>query len=230
MSEDERTKTLSQPQPDIYKLVKTLRKTPLVLTGIILQILKNWFKANSDQFKYVNNELESKLVIEPSFLWNPENCQNRPGLFVKRGGYSPKGMGKAGMGDLLKLGKNAEAQYTVLPACPLMIFCIGKMPGEVEELAWEASTVLIGMAPIIRKDFNFIGFDVDNVGEIGQVEEYKEFWTVPISITTRFAETWEVQQVAPVLKKVLVNAYSTLIGELEKGFSRGDYSSGSQNK
>ena len=221
---------MTQPNHQIYKLVKTIRKTPLVLSGIILQILKNWFKANSEQFKYDENPHDSKVVIEHSYLWAPENCQNRPGLYVKRGAYAPKGLARAGMDDLKKIGIDAERQYTVLPACSLAIFCVSKIPGEANKLAWEAAEVLIGMAPIIKRDFNFIAFDLESIGEVGIIEEFKEFFTIPLTISTKFAEAWQVQQIAPKLKKVLVNAYTTLIGELDRGYEDESYSSGRYGK
>jgi len=210
----------------IYDLTRKIRKTPLVLTGIVLQILRNWFRRNSEQFKYNDNDLESKVVIDPSFLWNPENCQNRPGIYIKRGGYIPKGMGKAGTDDLLKIGKHSDRQYIVLPVCPVLVFCISKIPGEVETLAWEASQLLISLSPIIKRDFNFTAFDVERIGEIGKLNKYKEFWTVPIQVTTKFAETWELEEATPILKDTLVNAIVELNGQLESEYGEGDYSSG----
>jgi len=210
----------------IYELTKGIRKTPLVLQGIVLSILKAWFAVNSEQFKYIpNDELQSKLVIDPSYKWNPENCQNRPGLYVKKQDYIPRGWGKTGMDDLLKVGKNADIQYNVLPVCPIIVFSVGKVPGEVDILAWEAAQVLLSLSPMIKRDFNFNAFDLERIGEIGIVTEHKEFWTVPISITTKFAEAWEVTQVAPILKETLINAYSILEGQLEKGYNTGKYSS-----
>jgi hypothetical protein len=207
----------------VYQLIKPLRKSPLILTGIILQVLRQWFANNSDQFKYTDEKVNSKIDISPSYNWEPDRTQSRPGLYIKRGTYMPKGMGRAGMEDLLRLNIKAESDYLVLPVCPVTVFCVGKLPGEVESLAWEAAQLLIAMSPYIKKDFNFLSFNVDQVGEIGQIEEYKEFWTVPIGIATSFSEDWRIKEAAPLLKRTLVDAYTTLIGVLDKPYGKDTY-------
>ena len=193
-----------------YKLITTLRKTPLVLQGIILQVLKNWFKLNSDQFKWSDNDLESRLVIEPMYQWNPENCQNRPGVYIRRLSYIPKGQGKAGMNDLLSIGKHSETQHLVLPVCPMGVVCVSKLPGEAEKLAWEISELFIALSPIIKRDFGFTDFNVDQISEISKMEESKEFWMVNIQLTLKFSEAWEIQEVTPVLKDILIQAYTNI--------------------
>ena len=135
------------------------------------------------------------------------------------------------MDDLKKINVDASSQYLIFPTCPFNIYCVSKLPGEAVKLGWEASTVLIAMSPIIKRDFKFSSFDVQNFGKVGKIDEYKDFWTVPISLMTAFWECWEISQVAPRLQDTLVNAYSIVHSELEKsyqepsdGYSDGGYS------
>ena len=138
----------------------------------------------------------------------------------------PKGLGRAGMDDKVSIGQYGDNVYMALPVCPLVVFPISRSKGEIELLCWEAASILIAMSPIIKRDFDFIGFDVENIGEVGQTEEYKEFWTAPIGIVTKFAEAWEITEEGNMLEKVLINAYTKLISDLEPGYGSENYGSG----
>lgn len=180
--------------------IDTIRKTPLVLTGIILEILKSYFQQMGSQFKYQVNELNSKLIIEPSFKWNPEQCQNRPGIFVKREDIT-FGDPRAGMDDLHTIYP-IQKKYATFGRSAWTIYCISKVPGEAEILSEKASDCLIAFAPLIRRDFRFISFGVSKIAPIGKMEESKEFWAVPIRLHSFFSESWDLSEEAVLIRDI----------------------------
>lgn len=207
-----------------YQLLKTIRKTPLVLSGIVLQLLRNWFSINGDQFKYIKDDpLVTKLDIDPFYDWTPEKCQNRPGIYIGIGDYYPRGMGRGGMNDLMNQNVNVN-QHIILPVCPYIVNIIGKVPGEVLKLSQEAFEVLMLFSPIIKQDFNFIDFYVEKISKIEKMEEYKEFWVSSIIIQTKSAEAWQLLEQGPKIKDVLINTYTDIFGKCEKTYQEGNYS------
>lgn len=191
-----------------------IRKTPLVLTGIVLEILKNWFKTNSEQFKYDENKLETRIVIESSYKFDPADCQNRPGIYVKLGAIQPKGRGRAGFDDVNSVYPDSVS-YTAISNGTLTVFCVSKLPGEVSQLAAEVEDVLLCFSPLIRDDFKFDIFDLASINEIGKIEESIEFWTIPIQMVFGFNETWVIKELGLKIKKILITVFATICGTKE---------------
>jgi hypothetical protein len=193
--------------------VQNLRKTTIVLTGIILEILKSYM-AQDDDWKYVwlpatdkrkiMDKVNSKIVIEPAYLFSPDICNNRPGVYVKRGDmtFGPR----AGMDDIYSTTSvSGSIKYVINANLNWIINCISKSPGEAEMLAMEISEVLICFAPIIRRDFKFDRFGVSVIGAVGQTEEYKEFFLVPIKLQGSYNEVWEISPEALPIQGIYNN-------------------------
>jgi hypothetical protein len=68
---------------------KTLPRTPLNMSGLLLTLLKQHFSYNSPQFKYSPNPIESRILLDLHQQWNPHNCDNYPGVYVKREAWQP---------------------------------------------------------------------------------------------------------------------------------------------
>jgi len=192
----------------IFSYQNKLSKNGFVIIGIFLEILKEWFSKNDTQFKYNSDPSKSKLVIEPSYEFKPELCQQRPGLFIKRGPIAPKGIGRSGTDDLLRYKEDASKEYLILSRSNILVMCISSLPGEAELLSWESCQLLIAMAPILKRDYNFIIFNVEQIGELNKMDEYKEFWLVPISVSLGYAEPWRIKELTPLLNQVLVNTFT----------------------
>lgn len=184
------------------------RKSPLLLTGILLEIIKNFFKLEEGKFKYDPiDPVASKLIIEPAYLFTPDNCQNRPGIFVRReplGYFKPRvGIDDAYSYNPIENSKGDLIEYAIMGDIAFSVLCVGKEPGEVEQLAAKATDVLIYYSPIIRREFIFKIFRVQEIGALSQLEEHKEFWMTPISLYATFSENWTIKQAAPPLNEIL---------------------------
>lgn len=194
------------------QVITNLRKTPLLLDGIVLELLRKYFQQQEDYRYLPLDKVQSKLVIEPSYLWSPESCQNRPGVFVKLGNIS-YGNPRLGMDDLygnnltppFNVPDGTLREYAIMAAVDIAVHNVSKLPGEAKILAGLTSDLLLAFAPRIRRDFAFMRFAVTGIGEIGKLEESSEFWTIPVLISAGFAETWVLEQEALRLNEVYLN-------------------------
>jgi hypothetical protein len=177
------------------------RKTPIILDGIFLELFRNYFRENSENYKYNDNDSISKIKIEVAHLFTPEDCQNRPGLYIKRGVYSPHGGGKAGIGHVYSIG-NTGISYNLHCVCNMTTILISTLAGEVDKLAEESMSLLVAMAPIIKKDFGFDFFEVIQLSSIEQHEEQKTMFTASIETRLEFNEVWTIEKDAPRFKKI----------------------------
>jgi len=173
------------------------RKTSIILTGIILELLRNYFKQN-DSPKYTNDRIHSEIDIQAAYRWTPDVTQVRPGIYVKREEITIGA--RRGMSDIMvEAGPSGETIYNFTYNCRWSIFCISPEVGTVEELGMTVSELLIAYAPIIKKDFNFERFNVRSIGAVGKVEEAKDFWMVPIQVDGTSNESWPLQpQALPI--------------------------------
>ena len=187
-------------KPEIDKI----RKSNLVIRGILLEILRNYFSQLDGQFKYDSDKEKTLLVIEPAYMWDPKDCQNRPGLYVEREDMNFRTRhGRAGMNDVYAK-KDTKTEYAVFCDTPLIVQCVSKLGGEAELLAEKTSGHLQAYAPVIRKDFCFQEFYVATIGKLQQYEESKEYYTTPIVIVTQFSEKWRLVLEALPLKDIFV--------------------------
>lgn len=182
---------------------KSIRKTSIALTGIILETLRQFF-GQDEIYHYLPVETETKIMIEPAYLWNQKNCQNRPGVYVKREdiAFGPR----LGMDDLYSFDiQKGSMKYVVNVNCSMTIFCVCKEPGIAETLATKVADLMICFAPIIKRDFCFDKFGVSRMGAVGQIEESKEFYTVPIQIDGMYDETWTITPEALAIRNIKID-------------------------
>lgn len=204
--------------------IEKIRKTPLVVTGIFLELLKAHFRVNSDQFRYTDDKTETRVIIEPAYNWDSTHVQKRSAIYIKRGAFS---FSRIAINDQQSKDlRDSTTEYTLRVNLPVTCMIISKVSGEVERLAEETSEVLLAFKEQIRQDFGFKRFDVVQVGEIGLLEESHEFYAVPIVVSTEFTESWIVQIEALKLQQVIVSAKEGLT----QFVSGTDYSSGDYNE
>ena len=85
---------------------------------------------------------------------------------------------------------------------------ISQNPVEAEEIAEEVFYRMMEFTQAIRHEFNLNKFVLDDMGEPVKIEESKEHWNVPITITTQLQTNWVVKPIGPLLKTVSLNAAS----------------------
>lgn len=179
-----------------------VEQTLLGVSGILLNLLKNHFTYTNSQFKYSNNPIETKLLIDLHQQWRPENCENHPGIYVKREGTSFRSPVRT-MGDYNKLLENKYSySFIITNTSQYSIMVIGKEFGEVENLAEETAMFLTAFGERIRQDYEFINFEVTQVSATQIYQEDKQFRLCQIGLNLIYNRNWDLTLEQPSLKTV----------------------------
>lgn len=171
-----------------------INKTPLGITGFLIELLKDYYEHNSIQFKYSENPIESKLYISVSQQWDPGNCENYPGIFVKRNNWEVNREGKV-LGNYKSFsisddGKSSE--FWVPVTSSYSIICIGKEYGELEKLLEETYLFLLCFQNPIMTDFDLYRFDVNSISPVTIYKEEKGYRVGQLDLTIGFDFMWKI--------------------------------------
>lgn len=191
------------------EVIRQTRKTPLVITSIILELLRGHFGNNSPRFHWVKDPAQTKVILDPINKLDFEVVQKRPAVYVARG---PIAFNRVAIDDLAEVERGKGIlTYAKIATCTVSCLPVSKEAGEVELLAEEVSDVLNVFTSIIKKDFNFQKFDLGVISPIGVVQENREFFTTPVTVGLQWEEIWTVEQFSVPLRAVLVHLNQTLI-------------------
>jgi hypothetical protein len=195
---------------------RDLRKTPLVITGILVELLRTYFGSNEGDFRWSSDENSTQIIIEPAFEWNEEVSQKRPACYVKRGTLN---YNRLVIDDLQNIRPiEGSITHAVQGMGSAVLMCIGELAGAAERIAEEVSEVMQVYSPVIRQEFNFLDFNVSAVGEVGISKEHSNMFNVPVGIQFRFSEAWNIicprVKVQDILHELVVNVYETYKGAL----------------
>ncbi len=173
-----------------------LRKTPLVLTGIFVELLRLHFSSNKGQFRYTNDPVKTDLLIEASYNWDPEKANKRPACYVKRGNLSYTKL----VIDNLQHIAHIEGSETYVKSCRgnYTLLCICENIGTTERLSEEVSELFLAYESKIREEFDFKEIHVEALGEISVLKGYQNLYVVPVILSFFFTEAWQI--ILPQLK------------------------------
>jgi hypothetical protein len=186
-------------QTESTRLVDRLRKTPLVVSGILVQLLRYYLAENSVQFRPGTSSATENLTRDDALLVTTHDnfdlniTQVRPAVIIKRLAMQYR---RLVMNDQLTRAKDGSTNAKVmLVSGGYQLLCLSKNSGEVERLAEEVSEVLISFKEEIRQDFNFTRFDFADIGETGIIEESEEVFAIPCAVLIEFTESWETVRI-----------------------------------
>jgi len=189
--------------------IATIRKTPLVLIGIFLELLRGHFTHNSVRFPWQADETATKIILEPINKMDFEVVQKRPAVYVARG---PITYQRIAINDTHSLNpREGEMDFAKTAMCTMTCLPLSRNPGEVELLAEEVSELLNVFTSFIKTDFGFQRFDIGAVSPPGVVQENREFFTTPISVGLQWAETWRIKCFSPKLRQVLLHVTTEIV-------------------
>ena len=178
-------------------------KTPLGVSGILLGLLKDHFSYNSQQFKYVSNPIESKILLDLHQQWKPENCENYPGVYVRRQNWIPRAETKV-IGDHkdFTLPDGMSIEYWVPITTNYSFICVGKEYGEIEILLSEVGTYFLVFWEVIANALGFQRMDVVGISPVGILQENKNYRTGQVDLSLLFDFPWKITLEKPILRKV----------------------------
>ena len=205
-----------------------------VLTGIFTRALQDHF-ANPDNLEFngknefvsstdflpktqlqgyiwTNDNTTTNIQIQPVWLYNPEDIQRRPAVYVKRNALQPQ---RLAIDDGMTVNSRRDASgkvigvrgeyHSVMVLGSHTVFCVGNSGGEAELLSAEVTSFFMSFAPLMRRVFGFHRVAVAEVGEVSLLEEHDQHFVVPVVVSYAFAETWRLNLEAPWLKTLSID-------------------------
>ena len=183
---------------------------PLLITGFLRDLLIRHFGEATNieqpdlrQYLWQDSE-KSGILIEGVYKWVGGQTGKRPAVLLKRNSYAV--MEYALNNFLGVAGGDLQTQnYGVFWVGSHSLFCLHGTGASVELLATEVQRALTAFSPVIRQYLGLKKFMVTEVGAIGEVEEAKEHYAVPITVGWCFEERWALQQESLPLRRLTLS-------------------------
>jgi hypothetical protein len=162
--------------------------------------------------------IQSKIWIEALWKYTPNTARQRPAIVVKRNTINTK---RLSIGDQLHgtynlLGdidpnehgivSDIETMFMFEGSCSLI--CVGNNGATVESVAYEVWDSLLTYAPVFLDEMHLHDFQVQALEGIGKLEEDKELFAIPVTVSYAYAMGKILRSEAPLLK-----GFSFEIGE-----------------
>jgi hypothetical protein len=182
------------------------------MTGFFREWFINHFaKSDNIEAKELRGKLwkaipETNIVIESITQWRPDLTQKRLAIIIKRNDWQIQ---RVGIDDRLQGGDNitGKVEYSTLIAGSHTLFCLAGKGTEAEILAAEVYREMIQFGPVIRKEMGLQRFMVVSVGALFELEESKENYGVPVTVSYVTNESWQLVPQAPVLKRIVLSKF-----------------------
>jgi len=196
---------------DRIKLIAELRKTPLVLYGIFLELARQFYSDSNSipidvEATWDPEPTKSKIWIDTEYRWEDEDPEFRPAIYVKLGAIEYKsltGRHDGLMGTDLEQG---EYHFSRNGTGTVSWIHIGRKKGEAVILAGATLDYLDAFSRVIRDDFCFQTFEVMGLSPMALDKESKERYRSVVTATFSFQDTWALKLESQKLKRLVFNA------------------------
>ena len=203
--------------PEEPSSICTTGLLPYILTGVLLQIMKHHFSEPSNivqdplkGYVWTPEETVSRILIEAIYNWSPENIQQRPAIVVKRGQLKTA---KMSIGNIFHGAPDEEGydeeKMMVAFRGSHNLFCVGRNGTEAEELGAEVAYELLEFSQIIRKQFEFMSFELFEIGQVHRLQESHDHFAVPVTVSYTYSHGWTVLRQRPIWMSVGLNVQSS---------------------
>jgi hypothetical protein len=193
------------------KLIAQLRKTPIVLYGIFLELARQFYSdSNNIPIDVVAvwepDVLKTGIWIDTEYKWEDETPEFRPAIYVKLGAIKYDSLtgrhdGMTGM-DL----EQGEYHFSRNGTGTVSWVHIGRSKGEAVILAGATLDYLDAFSRVIRDDFCFQTFEVVGLSPMALDKESKERYRSIITASFSFQDTWSLKLESQKLKRLVFNA------------------------
>jgi hypothetical protein len=213
----------SQPAlPDASSLC-AIKKTPFIITGILLRLLQYHF-SDPDNIEnpllkcYIWNDEkncdclsedneESKILIAPGFDRDFGDAQTRPALYVNRGEFTTRTVNPATRNRAV-IHKDRNnifdgVKYQVEMRGKHQIIAVGLTGGEAENIAEEVFCRMLHFYPVIRDDIKVGHFFPTRLSSLQEIpQEAKKSFFVTMTIDWAIVYRWIIKAETPLLKRL----------------------------
>ena len=217
------TNTMGVPKielgPDLTT-VKFLRKDPMMLYGIFVELLRQIYSADTSAsvagtYIWDQDKNKSQIWIDTEANYNDDLPDVVPCIYVELPGIqysSHTGLTK-GLYDMNM--EEGEYLYSRVGRGQVNLIHTGNTKGDGVILATNTFNYMDAFADIIRKEFCFDKLYVIGFNPLQVVKKEREKFRSVLSMAFEFQETFVVKLESPKLKKLVINAGQALLGLLD---------------
>jgi len=202
---------------DRVTLICHIRKTPLVLYGIFVELVRQFYSDKNNLpldtcVHWDPDPDKSSIWIDSEYRWEDEAIEMRPAIYVHLGNisYTPMAYRRDGQVDMdLEQG---EYKYLRRGAGSVSWVHVGRQKGETVTLAGATMDYLDAFTTAIRQDFNFETFQIKGIQPLSLGEkESKERYRSLVAATFTFQDTWTTKLESQKLKAITFKTGQNLI-------------------
>lgn len=193
-----------------------LRKTPIVLYGMFVEITRQMY-VNALNLpidvcaRWDKDPTKTKLWIDTDFKWEDESPAMRPAIYIKLGSITYKSI--TGRHDALYSVDlvQGETHYSRSGEGTATWVHIGSSKGESVALAGATLDMLDAFATVIRDDLLFTTFQLVTTNPIVIDKEAKERYRSEVVMAFAFEDSWSLKMESPKLKRIVFKAGQELL-------------------
>ena len=184
-----------------------LRFSPLLATGVLVHLLREHFGNPGSivdpmlQQCVWRNDKDTGILIESSSNDALLHVGQRPAVLVKR--HAIRKVARLTFNDeVWKLGPQRGQEFGNVLQGAHTVFSIASRPAHTESLANEVMLLLTQYAPQIQQNLGFGQFQLQEIGELSQLEGSGGQYVVPTTFTYITALDWTLDRDLPPLRHV----------------------------
>src|SRR5262245_39900195 len=185
---------------------------PILITGLVKDLLVHHFSAPGqieeyDLRRYIwHDGPDTGILIESVHRWRGDLVEKRPAIVIKRNGYQNT---KFVLGDIKGHDSRGQPNYVTGWVGSHTAFCLHGSGAGAELLATEVYRELHHFHPVIVRQLGLLRWGVTEVGEVGEIEEARESFTVPVTVGWAYQDTWAVELETPKLRRIALSKLLT---------------------
>ena len=204
---------------DQIQLVAHMRKTPLMLYGILLEITRQFYSDANDlpigvAATWNEDAAKSKLWIDTDYKWEDDHPETRPAIYIKLAPITYRSVtGRPGSEISVDL-QEGETRHERIGASSAQWVHIGRTRGESIVLSGSTLDYLDGLGTVIRDDFCFLTWQLVGWQSLTVDKESQERYRSIVTVNFTWQDTWAIKMESPKLKRIVLNAGRGLYGGL----------------
>lgn len=178
--------------------------SPLAIIGIFVSVLRERFSGtncpNRDQWEWLEDIEQSKIVIESAFEDNVTVRNKQPSIYVDK---DQSAYGKVVVGD--RAGHDFHTQGDVqwtLSTVPLIIECVASRKGESAILADIVQWTLHCASDLIQKTFGLHDMSPPVLGRTVPYQMDNEVWNTQVTFHVQYNVVWVYVPIRPLLQSI----------------------------
>ena len=202
---------------DDLQLLCHVRKTPIVLYGMFLELARQCYAEEEQRPIDVSatwnpDPAKTKIWIDTELEWDPDAIEFRPALYVKLSAInyeSTTGKPDPLIGMDLEQG---EYEFSRIGKGTVSFAHVAITKGEAAVLSGATLDYLDALVMPIKETFCFEYLNLAQVTPITVDKEAREMYLSTVSMNFQFQDTWTLKRESPKLKNIVFRAGQELVG------------------